>query len=92
MSLTLFGSPQIKIHDELIHIRRRRELALLIYLAVTQRPHSREALANLLWSDYGPKDAFANSRRALARLEKDVGQAWIGANQKMVWLEDTANI
>lgn len=44
--------------------------ALLAYLAVTGRPHSREALAGLLWGDLPEADAKNNLRQALSNLRK----------------------
>jgi len=40
--------------------------ALLAYLAVTARPHTREALAALLWGEMSDEDAKTNLRQALA--------------------------
>ena len=47
--------------------------ALLCYLAVTGRPHFREALAGLLWGEMPDEDARANLRQALANLRRLVG-------------------
>ncbi|HEU4322060.1 MAG TPA: AAA family ATPase [Roseiflexaceae bacterium] len=47
--------------------------ALLFYLAVTRRPHSRSALAALLWGDMPESDARANLRVALANLRQIAG-------------------
>ncbi|GAB4196491.1 MAG: hypothetical protein OHK0022_14020 [Roseiflexaceae bacterium] len=47
--------------------------ALLFYLAVTRRPHSRSALAALLWGDMPESDARANLRVALANLRQLAG-------------------
>ncbi len=44
--------------------------ALLAYLAVTARPHTREALAALFWGEMSDEDAKANLRQALANLRK----------------------
>lgn len=44
--------------------------ALLAYLAVTRRPHTREALAGLLWGDLPEADAKNNLRQALSNLRK----------------------
>src|SRR5206468_1764679 len=46
--------------------------ALLCYLAVTRRPHSRAALAGLLWPELPEADARTNLRTALAKLHKVV--------------------
>ena len=47
-----------------------KALALLIYLAVTKRPHSREALAGLLWGEMPDASAKANLRKILAALRE----------------------
>lgn len=44
--------------------------ALLAYLAVTRRPHAREALASLLWSEMPDAAAANNLRQALTNLRK----------------------
>ena len=50
--------------------------ALLAYLAVEMnRPHSREALAELLWPESPPQSALANLRYALANLRKVIGDS-----------------
>jgi predicted ATPase/DNA-binding SARP family transcriptional activator len=47
--------------------------ALLAYLAVeADRPHSRDALAGLLWPDYPERSARTNLRNALANLRKAI--------------------
>jgi DNA-binding SARP family transcriptional activator/predicted ATPase len=50
-----------------------KALALLCYLAVTGRPHSRPALAGLLWSDLPESNARNNLRKALTNLRGLVG-------------------
>jgi DNA-binding SARP family transcriptional activator len=47
---------------------RRKTTALLIYLAVTGRPHSRGAIADLLWSNLPRERAAANLRKILVDL------------------------
>jgi len=46
--------------------------ALLAYLAVTRRPHSRDALATLFWGDLPDADAKNNLRQALTNLRRVV--------------------
>lgn len=45
-----------------------KTLALLIYLAVTAQAHSREQLADLLWSEMPEREAQTNLRKALSLL------------------------
>ncbi len=44
--------------------------ALFAYLAVTKRPHQRDALAALLWGEMSDADAKNNLRQALSNLRK----------------------
>lgn len=49
--------------------------ALLAYLAVeSDRPHRREMLANLLWSDWSRRDGLRNLRKSLHRLRQALGE------------------
>lgn len=48
--------------------------ALLAYLVTdSDRPHSRETLAGLLWPDYPDRSALSNLRSALANLRQAIG-------------------
>jgi DNA-binding SARP family transcriptional activator/tetratricopeptide (TPR) repeat protein len=48
--------------------------ALLAYLAVeAERPHRRESLVGLLWTDYPEQDARTSLRTALANVRKRIG-------------------
>ncbi len=54
-----------------IEIAAKKTRALLAYLALpTGRPHTRDELADLLWSDRGDKQARASLRQALGELRK----------------------
>ena len=44
--------------------------ALLAYLAVTRRPHQRDALAALLWGELADADAKNNLRQTLSNLRR----------------------
>lgn len=74
-NLYLFGAPRLERDGEPLPIRRRKGMALLVYLAFTGKPHSREALAALLWPDHDHSNALSNLRRELSRLKKDAGLA-----------------
>ena len=54
-----------------IEIAAKKTRALLAYLALpTGQPHTRDELADLLWSDRGDKQARASLRQALGELRK----------------------
>lgn len=65
----------LRIHhgdDKPIRFVSRRAELLIVYLAITQRPHTRESLATLLWDDRDQKQSLANLRSLLTRLPKPV--------------------
>ena len=68
LALFLLGPPRIELDGEPVRIQRRKAVALLAYLAVTGRSHSRDALATLLWPEYDQSSARAGLRVALAAL------------------------
>jgi DNA-binding SARP family transcriptional activator len=47
--LSLLGAPRLRRDDQILIFRTRKAAALLAYLAVEERPHSRARLIALLW-------------------------------------------
>ena len=82
LSLFLLGPPRLELDGEPVQIGRRKALALLIYLAVTRRPHSRDALATLFWPDHDQSSARADLRRTLSVLTRTLGDEWIAADRE----------
>ncbi len=65
LALFLLGPPRIERDGKPVEIPRRKATALLTYLAVTKKNHTREALATLFWSEYDQCRARADLRRIL---------------------------
>ena len=72
LQLTLLGGFYARVAGgPAIDIATRKTRALLAYLALPLgRQHTREALASLLWSDRGEKQAQASLRQALVELSR----------------------
>jgi predicted ATPase/DNA-binding SARP family transcriptional activator len=68
--LFLFGSPRLECDGVVVKISRRKALALLSYLAATDKPHARDSLATLFWPDYGQSEARVALSRHLSYLNK----------------------
>ncbi|MCE7982749.1 MAG: tetratricopeptide repeat protein [Caldilinea sp. CFX5] len=82
--LSLFGAPRVEFNSTPVGIRLRKALALLAYLAVERRVHTRDAVADLLWPGYGQTDARANLRRTLSALQGVLpGQALVVDRQQI---------
>lgn len=68
LELNLLGRPQVKIDGALVELSSHKAQALLYYLAATRQPHSRQALAGLLWADLPEDAARRNLRVELLKL------------------------
>lgn len=86
LHLHLFGPPRLDRDGVAIPLNHRKAWALLAYLAVTARAHSRDSLATLLWPDYGQSDARGHLRRELARLRDLVGEERFVADREQIAL------
>jgi DNA-binding SARP family transcriptional activator len=71
LRLTLLGEPQV-IHEgaSVSGFAYQKSLALLAYLALDGRRHSREELTGLLWSEATQANARAGLRKVLADLRQ----------------------
>ncbi|MCK6626235.1 MAG: tetratricopeptide repeat protein [Anaerolineae bacterium] len=81
------GPPRVELAGATVDLPRRKALALLIYLAVSGQPHSRDALATLFWPDMDQQRARANLRRDLAVLNTTLQGNWLQADREMVELQ-----
>ena len=74
LEFSLLGEVTFKLGGEpLTGLASRRTEALLIYLVCTGQPHSREALATLLWDERSQSLALGNLRVLLTNLRQTVG-------------------
>ena len=71
LHIKLLGTPQIYLDEPLaLRFRTRKAQALLIYLAVTQRRWTRDALATLFWPETSDATARKNLRDILPSLRR----------------------
>jgi predicted ATPase/DNA-binding SARP family transcriptional activator/Tfp pilus assembly protein PilF len=86
LTLYFLGTPRLELDGTAITLSHHKALALLAYLAVTRQPHTRQALAALLWPDYDPTAARGEVRRMLWVLNKSLGQGWLEVDRETVLL------
>ncbi len=86
VKMFFLGRPRIEYDEGLLDFTRRKAVALLSYLAVTEQAQSREVLAAFLWPDYDDTRARAGLRRVLAAVNKTPLREWIIADREMVAL------
>jgi predicted ATPase/DNA-binding SARP family transcriptional activator len=71
LEIHLFGNPDIRLAGTPVGgFVSSKAPALLAYLVVTGRPHSRDALAALFWGEMVDADAKNNLRQTLSNLRK----------------------
>ncbi len=81
LTFHLLGPPLIAKAGRSVRQPRRKAIALLAYLVVDRQPHSRDALATLLWPECGQSRARANLRRCIFALNEVVGAEVLVADQ-----------
>ena len=90
LKIHVLGSPILQFGErpltaDLISLKGQ---ALLVYLAVTQRPHARTPLAGLLWGDLPEESARANLRLTLSKLRKILPETVLHTTRLDVALAD----
>lgn len=92
LTINLFGYPQIALGGAPVETDRRKALALLAYLAVSGKPHSREALSGFFWGDYDQSSALAYLRRTLWEANQMLGEGWLETQRDLVALPLTPEV
>src|SRR5216110_2009482 len=72
--LTLLGPPEVRHADQVLQFSTRKELALLIYLAVEGRVHLRKKLSELFWPEGDAMHGRAALRITLLHLRHMLGE------------------
>ena len=92
LRLLLLGPPRIERDGLPVTLERRKSIALLVYLAIARRRHSRDELAALFWPDFSQTSARASLRRTLAALKKDIGEEWLEVDRDLIGLMPDADL
>src|SRR4051812_192999 len=95
LELSLLGSPEVRLDgNPVTGFRSSKAQALLYYLAVTGRAHTRLALAGLLWGGLSDTQARLSLTQCLSNLHQLVGDYVIIERQtaafnqaKLNWLD-----
>jgi WD40 repeat protein/DNA-binding SARP family transcriptional activator len=84
--LKLLGTPEISLNGySITNLISRKAQALLIYVAVTGKQHSREMLAELFWQNMPSKQSMKNLRTVLPNLRQVVGSHLIITRQSILF-------
>ena len=86
LRMHLLGAPRIEMNGQPVETDRRKAVALLVYLAVTHQPRTRDELASLFWPEADDTRAFANLRRTLWEINQMLGKGWLDADRQSIRL------
>ena len=92
LELYLLGSPRLVRDHETVEMDTRKAIALLAYLVLSGKAHSREYLSTLLWPDYEPENARAALRRTLSVLRHALDESTLETTWETISLGEGANI
>ncbi len=89
LQLTLFGSPEVHHHGQAVtSFRSSKAQALLYYLAVTGRPHTRPTLTGLFWGDQPEAAARVSLSKCLSNLRDLLGDVVLVDRQTVAFNRD----
>jgi len=88
LALHCLGLPQLNLNEMPVNVKRRKAMALLVYLAMTPGKHTRESLSTLLWPDYGQSRAFTNLRHTMWEIQQSIGDGWLNADREKIGLNE----
>ena len=89
LEFTLFGTPEVRLHGQSVTgFRSSKAQALLYYLAVTGRPHTRATLTGLFWGDQPEAAARTSLSKCLSNLRDLVGDAVLVDRQTVTFNPD----
>jgi predicted ATPase/DNA-binding SARP family transcriptional activator len=92
LKLFVLGQPRLEREERPIELNLRKALALLVYLVVSGQPHSRDALATLLWPESDGREGRTRLRRTLHRLSQALGDNVLDAGPDTIRLHPAADV
>lgn len=92
LKINLMGSPSIQFEGRPVILERRKAVALLAYLALTQNPVSRDYLATMLWGEHDQNRARASLRRTLSVINKTPVAQWLNSDRHVLHLRQDSTL
>jgi DNA-binding SARP family transcriptional activator len=86
--ITLLGFPCIVVNDQVIKLKRRKSMVLLAYLAVAQKPVTRDFLVVFLWPEAETSVAYSSLRNILADINATALKSFLLVTNETVQLID----
>ncbi len=77
LSVFLFGAPQVRLDDHPFEVLRRKNRALVYWIAAHAKPLTRDQVLNCFWPDHGRASGQGVLRSTLHDLRKQLGPALV---------------
>lgn len=90
LRMFLFGEPRLEYAGTIPTIHRRKGLALLAYLALSEQRQNRDVVAALLWHNLDQDHARAALRSTLSALTTQLPGDWLVTDRSALALNDQA--
>lgn len=90
ISLRTLGPFRVECDAQPLTVDTRKALAMLVYLCVERRAHTRDALADLLWPEYDQIHARSTLRRTLSTLNAALPQAYLCSQRDTIAVNEHA--
>ena len=92
LTVSLLGPPRVARDGTPVSFDTRKATALLAYLALAERAHARDALAELLWPDHDTAHARGALRRTLSTLRHAIGDEHLETTRDLVALTGASTL
>lgn len=92
LEIKALGFPRLFLQGQRIGLALRKGIALLVYMAETGGPVSRELLGTLLWPDADQESSRARLRRTLYKVRAALGADIIEADRDRLQFSGTADV
>ncbi|MBK8023203.1 MAG: hypothetical protein IPK19_17695 [Chloroflexi bacterium] len=90
LRLLLFGAPHFEVDGQIVDGVRRKAIAMATYLALTDRPQTRDMLATMFWPDQDEERGRTSLRSSLHNLTSLSTETWLEADRQMVAIDADA--
>src|SRR5215208_6289734 len=80
----LFGSFELKVGDQTVHLPTRKMEALFAYLVLHRGVQNRERIASFFWGDSPDELARRSLRTALSALRKELGDNFLITDRETI--------
>lgn len=92
ITLSVLGTPEIQTNGRTLNLPTRKALALLIYLAVEQKPFSRDHLMTLFWPDSDLQRAQTSLRTTISYVKRALPHSLLVTDRETIFFDTSVGV